>query len=252
MAKQEYFNIGVDTGTTVEALQASEQALNSSKCSTLFFINAHCFNIAQRDAHYLDVLNASEFVYNDGSGIKLGAKFAKVKIQDNLNGTDLIPKVIELATNLEKKVFLLGTKDEILALAKTNLETTIPGLKLAGMRNGFFQQDEEAGVIDQINNSGAELLIVGMGVPYQEKWISKNKHALSHLKLIIAGGAVLDFLSGTITRAPVWMQKMGIEWLYRLWLEPKRLMKRYLVGNFVFVYYMFKYWLFGSRQKTKT
>ena len=104
--------------------------------------------------------------------------------------------------------------------------------------NGYFDNDEE--IVNDINNSKAELLIVGMGVPLQEKWLYLNSQKLSNVKLSVAGGAIFDFMSNKVRRAPKIIRKLKMEWIFRLLLEPKRLWRRYLIGNFKFVYYIVK------------
>jgi N-acetylglucosaminyldiphosphoundecaprenol N-acetyl-beta-D-mannosaminyltransferase len=240
MAKQRFFNLLLDISTTVEALEECEVILNGDVCSSLFFVNAHCFNIAQKDQQYTDILNSADLVYNDGSGIKIGSWFAGVKMLDNLNGTDLIPKLISLCKRTDKKVFLLGTLDERLEKAKENIKANNPGVKIVGTNNGFFTSDEEDDIIQKINNSNADMLIVGMGVPYQEKWVDSVKSKFDSVKLVVAGGAVIDFMSGSFKRAPKWMQKLGIEWIYRLLQEPGRLMKRYMLGNFTYLWHVLR------------
>ena len=159
---------------------------------------------------------------------------------DNLNGTDLIPKLISLCKRTDKKVFLLGTLDERLEKAKENIKANNPGVKIVGTNNGFFTSDEEDDIIQKINNSNADMLIVGMGVPYQEKWVDSVKSKFDSVKLVVAGGAVIDFMSGSFKRAPKWMQKLGIEWIYRLLQEPGRLMKRYMLGNFTYLWHVLR------------
>ena len=107
-----------------------------------------------------------------------------------------------------------------------------------GIYHGFFSSTEENMIIEEINSRKVDVLIVGMGVPKQELWITAIKDKLETAKLCVAGGAIIDFIAGNVTRAPKWMRVMQIEWLYRLFLEPKRLWRRYLIGNIKFLYYV--------------
>jgi N-acetylglucosaminyldiphosphoundecaprenol N-acetyl-beta-D-mannosaminyltransferase len=144
------------------------------------------FNIAQKDNKYRDFLNKADLTLNDGIGISIASKLAKVKLKANVNGTDLTPMLLEQAAKLEKKVYLLGSEPGVTEKTKKVLEKEYPEIKIVGHHPGFFNEDEEFKIIEEINDCGAELLIVGMGVPRQEYWIEKNKAKIPNVK--IAGG----------------------------------------------------------------
>lgn len=238
--KHNFYDIKIDILTIDIALSNIKRILIQTEHKTLFFLNAHCFNIAQKNEKYFNALQSSDYLLNDGVGISIAGTLKGIKFQDNLNGTDLIPLIIKEGYVDNQTFYLLGTKDSILEKTKENLKREYPGIKIVGMHNGFFSESENKDIINQINETKAAIVIVGMGVPQQEIWISENKKYLPDVKLFIAGGAILDFLSGNIKRAPQWMRKMKIEWLYRLCLEPKRMWKRYLLGNILFFYYILK------------
>ena len=227
--------IRIDLVDEEKSLSLCREYIKGDGCHQVFFINAHCFNIAENSQVYKKVLNDASLVLNDGSGIKLASLIHGFEIKENMNGTDFIPKLLDLATHENAGVFLLGATPENVDLAVANIRENYPGINIAGHRNGYFTNQEDQEIIDQINKSQASMLVVGMGVPRQELWVSNNKDKFSHVKLAIAGGACIDFLSGNIKRAPRWMQVTGIEWLFRLAQEPRRLMNRYLIGNFRFV-----------------
>ncbi len=234
--RKKYYHLQIDDLNTDEALKGCSEILtnNKKKASTLFFINAHCFNLSIRDNNYLKSILSSDFILNDGIGIKLGGLLKGVRFKENMNGTDFIPKVIEQASIKKKNVFLLGGEENVVENAKEILEIRFKGLNITGFRNGYFDIKNDEEVIQLINESRAELLIVGMGVPRQELWIHESLEKLEHVRLAIAGGAILDFLAGKVKRAPVWMQKTGLEWIFRLIQEPRRLARRYLFGNLLF------------------
>jgi N-acetylglucosaminyldiphosphoundecaprenol N-acetyl-beta-D-mannosaminyltransferase len=160
-----------------------------------------------------------------------------VKIEENMNGTDFIPKVVNYCQLNDVKVFLLGGKPGIAETAAQNWASEFPGLRICGTCSGYFSDNDQ--VIQQISDSGAQVLIVGMGVPKQEVWLHENRMALSTVKVALAGGAILDFTANKFPRAPKFMQKTGLEWIYRLYREPRRLAKRYIVGNAVFLHHIF-------------
>jgi N-acetylglucosaminyldiphosphoundecaprenol N-acetyl-beta-D-mannosaminyltransferase len=222
-------------------LKLCQDIIQGNKKISIFFVNAHCFNIAQENKEYLSTLNHSELVLNDGIGIDIACKLENIQNTENLNGTDLIPKVLEIASDNNYRVYLLGTKHDIIEKAVENIKKTWPKIQIAGYHSGFFTTEEELGIINDINSKKTDILLVGMGVPIQELWINKNRNKLNSVKIFIAGGAIIDFLSGYIKRAPVLWRKCRLEWMYRLIQEPKRLFKRYVFGNFLFMFYIANY-----------
>ncbi len=234
--KSRLLNIDIDLfDDEEEVLALLSKDIDSGRSIELFFLNAHCFNLAQKDREYFDILNSCDYLLNDGIGIKIASKIEKLVLKKNLNGTDFIPEIAEMASKKGYKIFLLGAKDGIAEEAAVKLKEKFEGLQIAGVHSGYGLDES---VLEMINNSKADILIAGMGVPMQEKWIRENKSKLGSVKLFVGGGAILDFLSQRIRRAPLLMRKIGLEWLFRLCLEPGRLWRRYLVGNFLFFYYI--------------
>ena len=234
--KSRLLNIDIDLfDDEKEVLALLSKDIDSGRSIELFFLNAHCFNLAQKDREYFDILNSCDYLLNDGIGIKIASKIEKLVLKKNLNGTDFIPEIAEMAAKKGCKIFLLGAKDGIAEEAAVKLKEKFEGLQIAGVHSGYGLDES---VLEMINNSKADILIAGMGVPMQEKWIRENKSKLGSVKLFVGGGAILDFLSQRIRRAPLFMRKFGLEWVFRLCLEPGRLWRRYLVGNFLFFYYI--------------
>ena len=234
--KSRLLNIDIDLfDDEEEVLALLSKDIDSGRSIELFFLNAHCFNLAQKDREYFDILNSCDYLLNDGIGIKIASKIEKLVLKKNLNGTDFIPEIAEMAAKKGYKIFLLGAKDGIAEEAAVKLKEKFEGLQIAGVHSGYGLDES---VLELINNSKADILIAGMGVPMQEKWIRENKSKLGSVKLFVGGGAILDFLSQRIRRAPLLMRKIGLEWVFRLCLEPGRLWRRYLVGNFLFFYYI--------------
>ncbi|MCD2502354.1 WecB/TagA/CpsF family glycosyltransferase [Clostridium sp. NSJ-145] len=242
MNKTNFYGINIDILNTNEVLTLCNQYYyeNEERAKTILFLNAHYYNLSVKDLEYKKILNESDLVLNDGIGVKLGLKFKKISEKENMNGTDLIPKIIEIAIKNNKGIYLLGGEQGISTKAKENLQKKYSDIIISGERNGFINKEENKFIIDDINTSKAELLIIGMGAPLQEKWINENKEKLKNVKIIIAGGAILDFLSGKVSRAPMFLRKLKLEWLYRLYLEPRRLFKRYVIGNVMFFINIYK------------
>jgi N-acetylglucosaminyldiphosphoundecaprenol N-acetyl-beta-D-mannosaminyltransferase len=249
--REAYFNVFFDVVDRNEALGLCANALLGETCKTIFFLNAHCFTVAQQNEYYHNALTTADIIFNDGIGIQLGSRFARVNFKENLNGTDLIPEIIRLGAEKGENIYLIGGLHNVAFKARTILEKRYENIRIVGACHGFFSSDEEQSIIDDINLQKADILIVGMGVPKQELWIKKIRDQLNTVKICIAGGAIIDFIAGNVKRAPQWMRARNLEWVYRLYLEPKRLWRRYLLGGAIFFYYIFLF-LIKGREKNKS
>lgn len=231
--------IPINNMTMLEAVQEIVKHLYSDRPCRVFFVNADCVNLTYRDKEYLTLLQQAELCFADGIGMKIAGKLLGHPIKDNVNGTDLFPRLCEVLVGTGKKVFLLGARPGVAEKVRQWMQAHYPGINVVGCHHGYFTPDEEPGVITQITHSGADLLLVAMGAPLQEKWLSRHL-AKTGAKVGMGVGGLFDFYSGRIPRAPLWMRKVGLEWLYRLWQEPRRLWKRYLIGNFIFLFRVFR------------
>jgi N-acetylglucosaminyldiphosphoundecaprenol N-acetyl-beta-D-mannosaminyltransferase len=232
MKRVDFYNIPLDLGSEDEVISLVDKSLANNQQLSISFINAHCYNVLSKDDEYKNhISNSFDLVLNDGIGVKIGAKLKKINVEHNLNGTDFIPAVLK-KTNKASKAFFLGAGEGVAKKAASLMNESLGFEKVCASHSGYFDKDQT--IVDIINESGAEILIVGMGVPYQEKWISENKHKMTLVKVLIAGGAVIDFMSGRVKRAPRLFRSLGLEWLFRLLNEPRRLFKRYVWGNFLF------------------
>lgn len=211
------------------------------------WIYANCVNILRRDDAYRQAISKFEFVLNDGAGVELAARLLGYPVVDNLCGTDWIPEFLNRLNSSNdqslKRVFLLGATPDRLHAAVTNFKRRWPNLELCGSQPGYFESDAIA--IAAIAAANPHILIVGLGVPKQELFLAQNWHHLvdSGLTIAISGGAIVDHVAGAITRAPIFFRRMRLEWLYRLVTEPRRLWRRYLIGNILFFKDLFQEWL---------
>ncbi|WP_062353959.1 WecB/TagA/CpsF family glycosyltransferase [Bacillus kwashiorkori] len=238
MVKVNYGGIYTTKSTSEKVLQELQSKFINKEKTRVFYINAHCYNVAQKDKTYKKYLNEAEYVLNDGLGIDLGGKILNVSFDENLNGTDFTPLLLKLAEENNQRVFLLGGYPGVAETAANNFLKVMPKLQIVGVRDGYFQNTDE--VIDEINAVKPDLLIVALGVPLQEKWVTENFERLN-ATVMTGVGAFLDFASNRIPRAPEFIRKVRLEWVYRLLREPKRLWKRTFIGNFTFFYYIMKY-----------
>lgn len=245
MDKKFLGNVEIHHSDTSEVLTTVEKHLSTKEKARLFFVNVQGFNIAQHDAEYAEYINNAELLLNDGIGVELGAKLLGFEFKENLNGTDLTPEILAMAAKNDFTVYLLGARPGVAERAAHNFRKQMPGIQIVGCADGYFDSSEQA--IADINKVKPDILIVAMGVPMQEKWISKHWQQID-ATLMMGVGGFLDFASGEAKRAPKWMLKLRLEWLYRLMREPKRMWRRNL-GNFTFFYYIFKALAAGVRKK---
>lgn len=192
---------------------------------TVCFTNVHTICEARRDRTLMHCVNLADLVLPDGSGLKIAGRIFGTPIRENLNGTDFTPKVLDAAQQNGLSVYLLGAQLGRVVSCRANLLRQYPNLKIVGLHHGYFTADDEQDVIRDINAKKPDILLVALGTPRQEKWISKNARCLN-VGVCLAVGGLFDFLSGTIERAPAWMRRAGIEWIFRLLQEPRLKWKR--------------------------
>ncbi len=198
------------------------------------FVNPHAINEAQNDARYKESLRVADLVLADGFGTKLAGKILRRPICQNLCGTDLFPRLCAALSGTQKGVYLLGAAPGVADRVALWIKKHYPDVVIKGCAHGHFSPEEEAEVVERIAASGADLLVVGMGVPRQDVWIHEHIDSLN-VHVAMSFGGLFDYFAGRIPRAPQWMREMGLEWVYRLIQEPRRLWRRYLIGNGVFV-----------------
>ena len=220
--------------TPEAALNEAETLFDSDGHATIAYANVHTVNLACADPAYRAVLNSADLVLNDGKGVLLAARLLGRRFPRDLNGNFFTPLLLERAALRGWRVFLMGGKPGIAARAGDNLERHVPGLKLVGNRDGYFSPNAGALVAEEIRDSGAELVLVALGNPKQEQWLHDHL-AASGGRLGVGVGGFVDFQAGEVRRAPDWMNKLGLEWVHRLIKEPRRMWRRYIVGNPLFV-----------------
>jgi N-acetylglucosaminyldiphosphoundecaprenol N-acetyl-beta-D-mannosaminyltransferase len=246
MDKVNLFNIMIDNVAMADALNLIKNSIHKKEKRKIYFVNADCFNKIFKDRNYYSILKRGHYIFGDGSGAKLGGKLTNQRIIDNVNGTDMLPLLAKMCAENRYSLFLLGAKEGVAKKASENLVNDNPDLKIAGTHHGFFDKKSESSkIVEIINGVKADVLLVAFGAPYQEMWIDEFCDALN-VTVMIGVGGLFDFFSGSIPRAPRWMRVSGIEWIYRLMQEPKRMWKRYIIGNPQFVFRVLKWKMTGK------
>lgn len=224
--------VHVDVHTAQTAVDFIAGAAAARKPTMVTFANAHTVNVAAQYPEMEKALGQAT-VLNDGIGIDLGSRFLyREQFPENLNGTDFVPHLLS-QPGLDLSVFVLGSTPEVARRAADHISQNFPTVTLVGYHHGFFGGDDDADICKTIRESGANLVLVGMGQPRQEIWTARHIEKLP--AVVICVGALLDFMAGRVKRAPLGWRRWKLEWLYRLMLEPRRLTGRYLVGNVVFM-----------------
>lgn len=209
--------------------------------ATLFPMYAHCINVAQRDDAFMQVLrDRSRIAYADGMAVVWASRIGGRGVPERCTTTDLFPQLMEQAARRGHRVFFLGAAPGVAALCAERMVARYDGLQVVGTRDGFFGPELDEDVISEINDATPDIVFVGMGMPHQEKWVAAHRHRL-RAPAVMTCGATFDFHSGRVRRAPLWMRRSGLEWLFRLLLEPRRLWRRYLLGNAAFIWYVTKH-----------
>ena len=234
----------IDNLSMDEAVQEIVRRADAEKPSQVCFINADCVNIACRDPQYRRVLQDAPLALADGIGMRLAARLHGGAIRQNLNGTDLFPQLCAAVAGTGRGIFLLGARPGVAEAVRDWVDRNIPGVDIRGCRDGYFSADEEPAVLAEIAASGAAILLVAFGAPRQDVWISRHLHE-SGVKVALGVGGLFDYYSGRIPRAPQWVRELCLEWLYRVYQEPRRLWKRYFLGNGLFLWRVAKARLFG-------
>ena len=238
-------NVPVRVSTLTQAVDFLDRTFERIEPSIVAFANVHSLNVAATDRRFRSALETA-IVFNDGAGLDIASRLLfGSPFPANLNGTDFVPRYMaETAHNY--RIFLLGSRPEIVKRAAAEFARLYPRHDIVGYRDGYFGSGENASIIQNIRRSAADIVLVAMGNPKQEIWLVDNL-AATGCKLGFGVGALFDFMSGEVPRASLWMQRNGLEWLYRLYNEPRRLWNRYVYGNPLFLLRVIAQWLLGAR-----
>jgi len=240
--KKTYDIFGVHVAVTdmSKALAFLEDNLDELRGKYICVSNVHTTVMAHEDEGYRKIQNEAAMVLPDGKPLSvLERKQGGFQEAEKVSGPDLMPEVFKISEEKGYRHFFYGSTERTLSLLKNNLKKKYPWLQIAGMYAPPFRrmtkaEDEEA--VQKINMAAPDFLWVGLGAPKQEIWMSAHKDKIS--AVMIGVGAGFDFHAGVVKRAPVWMQKRGLEWLYRLFQDTKRLWRRYVVTNSKFIWYV--------------
>lgn len=226
---------------TVEAVIKLTEAYANDRRSryvctvnTDFLVNAYGWSLsAPSHPKLLEVIKSADIVTADGMPVVWLSRWLNIPLKGRVTGADLVPKVIEVLAQKKGRVYFLGGEDAVARRASEVLMERYPGIRVVGIATPIIytgeapMDEQDKRIVQQINDATPDLLLIGLGNPKQELWFERVKEILQ-VPVSIGVGGVFNFLSGAAPRAPEWMQRCGLEWLHRLWTDPKRMWKRYL------------------------
>lgn len=219
--------IPVDEVTMGDALERFKFFLNEDRLHTVFTPNAEIMMDAAADEHLAEILKSADMVIPDGAGVVLASKILGTPLPEKVPGFDLAKNSFSMDNGGKIKYFFFGSKPGVAEKAAEIIMSEHSNIIVIGTRDGYFKDEDNEGIVNDINNSGADILLVALGAPKQEKWIYKNRDSLK-VKVAIGVGGTLDVLAGNVLLAPAFFRDNGLEWLYRLYKEPwryKRMLK---------------------------
>jgi len=224
--------IPVDSITMQEALEKVMSFLGKDKPHAVYTPNAEIIMAARRDPFLAGILRQADMLTADGAGVVLASRILGNPLPEKVSGIDLVKGMLPLCVKLNARFFFFGSKPGVAETAAENLRKVYSGLEVAGFRNGYFTAEEEEDIISSINSSGADILLVALGAPKQEKWIHEHKDRLK-VKVCIGVGGSLDVFAGKAKLAPEFFRRNGLEWLYRLYREPWRFRRMLDLPRFI-------------------
>ncbi|MBA7585961.1 N-acetylglucosaminyldiphosphoundecaprenol N-acetyl-beta-D-mannosaminyltransferase [subsurface metagenome] len=245
------FKVGIDQVDNQETIQKIEEFVVSKKAHQIVTPDTLAVLLAKKDPEYHAILESADLVTPDGAGILWAATTLNYPLPERVTGIDIIHNICRLATKKGYSLYLLGSYPGVASEAALNLTKKYPGIKIAGTHHGYFgcedsqncenvksgnndKNKEEEEITEEIKEKRPDILLVGMGVPKQEMWISKNLDKLN-VPVCMGVGGSFDVLSGRIPRAPLWMQRHGMEWIYRSIKQPNRVFRIFALFYFIWL-----------------
>lgn len=233
-------NTHIHNFTMQETLQIVDDSINQEKQLHHVVVNAGKIVSMQTDMQLRESVNESDLINADGQAVVWASKVLGKPLKERVAGIDLMVNLVELAHKKKYKIFFFGAKEDVVAEVVKKYINQYSSDIIAGYRNGYFNKNDEQNIAKQIAESGANILFVAISSPTKENFLYENKTLLQEVNFVMGVGGSFDVVAGKVKRAPLWMQDIGLEWFYRFIQEPKRMWKRYLVGNTKFILLVLK------------
>lgn len=228
----------MDVASMGETVETIREAVVAGRFTQHVVVNVAKLVNMRGDAQLSDSVRSCDIINIDGMGVVLGARFLGHKVSERVAGVDLFHELLAMSAREGMSVYLLGAQDEVVSATADRVQALYPRLKIAGRHHGYFW-DDEAAMVEKVRVSGAQLLFVAITSPKKENFINRWRDQLG-VTFVMGVGGTFDVVAGKVRRAPLWMQKYGLEWLYRVIQEPGRMWKRYLTTNSQFAWLLIK------------
>jgi len=220
--------------TMAQTLEAVRGFIESGKPHMIVTADASMIAMARKDGELREIINTADLVTPDGSGLLWGARTMGAPLVERVSGVDVSREMCRMSGEMGFSIFFLGSEPGVAAAAAENLQKEFPDMLVAGTHHGYFKPDEDSEIVRTVRKSGAGVLLAGMGIPRQEKWIRKHLGELG-VSVAMGVGGSMDVFSGKVKRAPKWMQDHGMEWIYRLCQNPGKIRKVATLPKFVWM-----------------
>ena len=243
MKKINFLNIPIDAITMCETLERVEVTIALNKQIHHAVVNAGKVVLMQTDKELEKSVVDADLINADGQAIVWAANLFGHKLPERVSGIDLMENLVKYSFEKGYKCFFFGATEEVVTKLVDIYKIKFSGDIIAGYRNGYFEKEDQEKIAHQIAESGANILFVAITSPKKEIFLNTYKSQLKNVNFIMGVGGSFDVISGKVKRAPIWMQNIGLEWFYRFLQEPKRMWKRYLVGNTKFIWLVLKEYL---------
>ena len=229
--KSTIFGVEFDNLLPQQATDRAMSFLNNDSTRLIFTPNPEMVMKARQDADFAAALAAADLVIPDGIGIVYASRLTANKIAQRVPGIELLLDIFDKIKDTGHSVYFLGGSPGVAEIAANNMREKFPGLGVCGSHHGYFGDEDDDTMVAEINAAKADIVLVGLGFPRQEKWICRHKDRID-AKILMGVGGSFDVLSGKVRRAPVFFQKIGMEWLYRLIRQPKRIWRQRVLIKF--------------------
>lgn len=233
-------NTYVNVVSMDETIRRVEKIIEKGKPTQHVVINASKVNLMEDDPELRRIVNSCPLINADGASIVWAAKKFGVPLKERVTGCDLFQELVRVASEKGYKIYLFGAKEEVVTKVKAIYEEQYPGIQIVGYRNGYFTEADESEIVKNMAESGADMMFVAFSSPKKEYWVNKYIDQLN-IPFVMGVGGSFDIVAGVTERAPKWWQDHGLEWLYRFIQEPRRMWRRYIIGNAKFVGLTYKY-----------
>lgn len=222
-----------------ETITEVEKIIKAGKPTQHVVINALKVNLMNENKELQKIVNNCPLINADGASIIWAARKLGIPLKERVAGIDLFLNLVQVASEKGYKIYLFGAKEKVVQKVKNIFMKQYPALQIVGVHNGYFTEEDEPEIIEDMAKSGADIMFVAFSSPKKEFWVNKYLDYLN-IPFVMGVGGSFDIVAGITGRAPKWMQNHGLEWFYRFIQEPRRLWNRYIIGNWKFVVYTYK------------